>query len=210
MRTWCGWRRPGTGSTRTCDAVIGLDTATARRVVDQIIGEAHRLTTGQLRARLQRLVLAADPDAVKRAAATRLPGRRVQARLTDDGLAELAGYDLPPHRVAAAMERLTAIARAAKSDGDTRRLDQLRADILLDLLVGDGVGVGGPITASTLGVPDGVGEAATPPQPPRSTCPSPAPSQATAANPSSAANPSTEANPSSAAAAPTATKAPPT
>jgi hypothetical protein len=148
-----------------CDAVIGLDTPTARRVVDQVIGEAHRLTTGQLRARLQRLVLAADPDAVKRAAASKLPGRRVQARLTDDGLAELSGYDLPPHRVAAAMERLTAIARAAKSDGDTRRLDQLRADILLDLVVGDGVGAGGPITTSSIGDPDAAGEPTTAPQP---------------------------------------------
>ena len=50
------------------------------------------------------------------------------ARLTDDGLGDLCGYDLPPHRVAAAMERLTAIARAAKNDGDLRRIDQLRAD----------------------------------------------------------------------------------
>jgi hypothetical protein len=167
-----------------CDAVVGLDTPTARRVVDQLIGEAHQLTTGQLRYRLRRLVLAADPDAVKRAAQRMLPGRRVQARLTDDGLAELAGYDLPPHRVAAAMERLTAIAKAAKSGGDTRRIDQLRADILLDLLVGDGVAAGAPITTSTIGVPDPTGEPTNPPQP--STCPAPPASNATAANPPSA------------------------
>jgi hypothetical protein len=169
-----------------CDAVVGLDTTTARRVVDQVIGEAHRLTTGQLRYRLRRLVLAADPDAVKRAAQRMLPGRRVQARLTDDGLAELAGYDLPPHRVAAAMERLTAIAKAAKSGGDCRRIDQLRADILLDLLVGDGVADGAPITTSTIGVPDATREPASPPQPEPSTCPAPSASHATAANPPSA------------------------
>jgi hypothetical protein len=173
-----------------CDAVVGLDTTTARRVVDQVIGEAHRLTTGQLRYRLRRLVLAADPDAVKRAAERMLPGRRVQAKLTDDGLAELAGYDLPPHRVAAAMERLTAIAKAAKSGGDTRRLDQLRADILLDLLVGDGVADGAPITTSTIGVADPAGEPTNPPQPQPSTCPAPPASHAAAANP-----PSTEDTP---------------
>jgi hypothetical protein len=164
-----------------CEAVVGLDTPTARRVVDEIIGEAHQLTTGQLRYRLRRLVLAADPDAVKRAAERMLPGRRVQAKLTDDGLAELAGYDLPPHRVAAAMERLTAIAKAAKSGGDTRRIDQLRADILLDLLVGDGVADGAPITTSTIGVPDPAAEPTSPPQPEPSTCPS----QATEAYPPS-------------------------
>jgi hypothetical protein len=41
----------------------------------------------------------------------------VVAQLTDAGTGELCGYDLPPHRVAAAMERITAIARAAKSGG---------------------------------------------------------------------------------------------
>jgi hypothetical protein len=171
-----------------CDAVVGLDTPTARRVVDQLIGEAHRLTTGQLRYQLRRLVLAADPDAVKRAAQRMLPGRRVQARLTDDGLAELAGYDLPPHRVAAAMERLTAIAKAAKSGGDTRRIDQLRADILLDLLVGDGVASGAPITTSTIGVPDPTSTPTSPPQPQPSTCPAQPASHATAANPPSDTN----------------------
>jgi hypothetical protein len=79
-----------------CNAVIGLDQTTARRVIDQVIGAAPRWTTGQLRARLARLVLAADPDAVKRAAARKLRGRRVQVRLTEEGLRDLCGYDLPP------------------------------------------------------------------------------------------------------------------
>src|SRR4030081_2751766 len=153
-----------------CDAVVGLDQATARQVVDQVIDAAPGLTTGQLRVRLVRLVLAADPEAVKRRAACRLSGRRVAARLTDDGLGDLCGYDLPPHRVAAAMERLTAIARAAKNDGDLRRIDQLRADVMLDLVVGDGVAVGDPITPSTLPdhdptVGDTAGKPTTRPQP---------------------------------------------
>ena len=42
----------------------------------------------------------AGPDAVRRNAKEQVKGRRVMARLTMDGLAELAGYDLPPHRVA--------------------------------------------------------------------------------------------------------------
>jgi hypothetical protein len=104
-----------------------------------------------LRVRLRKLVLAADPDAVRKAAKEQVKGRRVVAQLTVDGLAELGGYDLPPHRVAAAMERLTAAARAAKAAGDTRKIDQLRADAMLDLLVGDGVATGGPITETTIG-----------------------------------------------------------
>jgi hypothetical protein len=137
-----------------CDATAGLDTAVARAVVDKVLGEAHKLTTGQLRIRLAKLVLTEDPDVKRRNAKEAVKDRRVWARLTDDGLAELLGLDLPPHRVAAAMERLTAIARAAKTDGDGRKLDQLRADVMLDLLVGDGVAAGGPITPATVGQPD--------------------------------------------------------
>jgi uncharacterized protein DUF222 len=131
---------------------MGLEQEVAGRVVEQLIGEASRLTSGQLRARLRRLVIAADPGRAARTAKEQVTRRRVMARLSGAGTAEVAGYDLPPHRVAAAMQRLTAIARAAKSGGDARRLDQLRADALLDLLVGEGVATGGPVSAT--GGPD--------------------------------------------------------
>jgi hypothetical protein len=129
----------------------GLDEAVARRVTDQLIGEAPRLTSGQLRVRLRRLVIAADPERASRNAKEQVKERRVVAELTSEGTADLRGYDMPPHRVAAAMERLTGIARAAKSGGDTRKLDQLRADALL---VGDGVAVGGPVTGAAAGPAD--------------------------------------------------------
>jgi Domain of unknown function (DUF222) len=138
----------------------GLEDAVARRVADQLIGDAGRLTTGQLRARLRRLVIAADPQRASRNAKEQVKGRRVVAELTSEGTADLGGYDLPPHRVAAAMERLTAIARAAKSGGDARKLDQLRADAMLDLLVGEGVATGGLVSGAV------VGPAQAPPAPP--------------------------------------------
>jgi hypothetical protein len=52
---------------------------------------------------------------------------------------------------------LTAIARAAKSAGDPRSVDQLRADALLDLLIGEGVAVGEPLTYHTGGLPEAAG-----------------------------------------------------
>jgi hypothetical protein len=115
-------------------------------VTDQIIDEAPQLTTGQLRARLQRQILTADPDAAHARAAQKVTTRRVEARLTEDHLGELHGYDLPPHRAAAAMQRLTAIAAAACAAGDARGMDRLRADAFLDLLIGDGAAAGQPIT----------------------------------------------------------------
>jgi Domain of unknown function (DUF222) len=155
------------------DETVNLDEPTARRVADQLLGRAPRLTTGQLRAKLQKAVFAADPDALRRRAKEQVKGRRVVARLTVDGLAELCGYDLPPHLVAAAAERLTALARAAKAAGDKRKMDQLRADAFSDLLVGQGVATGGPITQPTIGTPD--------PQPAPQTEPTPKPEPTPAA-----------------------------
>jgi Domain of unknown function (DUF222) len=147
------------------DETMLLDPSLARRVAGELLGEAPRLTTGQLAARLRKAVLAADADAVRKRAKERVKGRRVEARLTADGLAELCGYDLPPHLVAAAAERLTALARAAKAAGDRRKLDQLRADAFTDLLIGQGVAVGGPITDTTLGTPDAAPAPAPQPEP---------------------------------------------
>jgi hypothetical protein len=56
--------------------------------------------------------------------------------------------------VAASWERINAIAKAAKATGDPRRMDALRADILLDLVIGEGIAVGEPITDGGLGTPD--------------------------------------------------------
>jgi hypothetical protein len=133
------------------EAVTGLDDEVARHIVDKVLDRASQQTTGELRSRVRRLVLAADPQRAEKRARREITQRRVQAFLNDNNLAALAGYELAPHRVAAAMERLDAIARAAKSAGDSRRMDQLRADVFLDLLVGEGIAVGARITDGGLG-----------------------------------------------------------
>jgi hypothetical protein len=43
-----------------CDEVYVLDPDLARRIVERVLGKAPEWTNGQLRARLRRLVLAAD------------------------------------------------------------------------------------------------------------------------------------------------------
>jgi hypothetical protein len=48
------------------DAVVGLDRATARKVVDQVLPCAASRTSGQIRGRLARQVLKADPAAAAR------------------------------------------------------------------------------------------------------------------------------------------------
>jgi hypothetical protein len=60
----------------------------------------------------------------------------VTAEPSVDGTAHLTGLDLPPHKVAAVTRRINSIARSLRGDGETRSMDQLRADVYLDLLQG--------------------------------------------------------------------------
>jgi hypothetical protein len=147
------------------------DREVARRLVEQVIDRAADLTTGQLRAKLRQLVLAVDPQAARRRCARALRTRRVESFPNPDGTGEVWGRSLPPQDAAAAWERLTAIARAARSAGDERTMDQLRADALLDLLVGEGVATGGPVGRHLAGLPEADGhpwdgDPAGPPPPP--------------------------------------------
>ncbi|MCA1736963.1 MAG: HNH endonuclease [Actinobacteria bacterium] len=105
-------------------------------VIDQVIGNAPHLSTGQLRARLAKLCLLVNPDESKLRYEQTLDQRRVASRPTTEGTADLYGSHLPPDRVEAAYRRLTHLARKLKRRGETRTLDQIRADLLLDLVLG--------------------------------------------------------------------------
>ncbi|HEY8473724.1 MAG TPA: DUF222 domain-containing protein [Natronosporangium sp.] len=128
--------------------------ATRRQLVERVIDRAAEWTTGQLRAKLRKLILAIAPEAVKARYRSAVKARRVEWFDNPDGTGELWGRSLPPQDAAAAWERLTAIARAAKAAGDSRSVQQLRVDAFLDLLIGEGVAVGQPLTHRTGGLPD--------------------------------------------------------
>lgn len=108
----------------------------ARQLVESIIDDAATLTTGQLAARLRRLCLEVDPEEAQRRHEKAVEERRVVTEATVDGAANLMGLDLPPDRVAEAASRIDAIARSLRGGGETRSMDQLRADVYLDLLCG--------------------------------------------------------------------------
>ncbi len=126
------WRLPATlgracppGSS-TCpglkliaEATAPLDDDTARAVEAKILpSEPEDQTTGQLRAALRQAVIAADPEGAEQ----RRKNAQRHAKVSlypdpADGTATLAGTRLPAVHAAAAMARLTAIARAMKSAG---------------------------------------------------------------------------------------------
>jgi hypothetical protein len=60
--------------------------------------------------------------------------RRLELWDSDADTCDLAGRDLPAAAATAAWNRVNAIAAALKADGDSRTIEQLRADVFLALL----------------------------------------------------------------------------
>ncbi len=115
---------------------VHLSMAVGRSVVDQIAGDAPQLTTGQLAARIRRLCIDADPAEAEQRYKTAVTDRRVVSEPSETGTAHLLGLDLPPDRVAAITRRINTIARSLRGGSETRTMDQLRADVFLDILDG--------------------------------------------------------------------------
>jgi hypothetical protein len=113
-----------------------LSEEAAREVVGRVIEAATRLTTGQLGALIRRVCVQADPDDATVRFREAVDGRRVVVEPSVEGTAHLYGLDLPPDRVEAAMRRIADLARGLKTADEVRTLDQIRADVFLDLLDG--------------------------------------------------------------------------
>jgi len=107
-----------------------------RRVADRALEVARRLTTGQLGALIRRLCLEVDPDDAKERYRRAVEDRRLVAEPTDSGTANLLGLDLPPDRVSAVATHINEIARSLNTAREARTMDQLRADVFLDILEG--------------------------------------------------------------------------
>jgi hypothetical protein len=129
--------RVDTRRARTIDAAtLHLTDAHAQAVVDEITDEASELTTGQLRARIERLCIEVDPDDASDRYERSVHDRRVVLEATATGTANLMGIDLPPDTAAAIRRFIHATAMSLRGPDESRTMDQLRADIYMDLLQG--------------------------------------------------------------------------
>jgi hypothetical protein len=101
-----------------------------------VLVRAEHQTTGQLRASLQRAVLAADPAAAERR--RQEAQRRAWVALfgDHDGTASLSGRLLPAAQAAAAWARICAMAKAMEAAGAGGGMDLLRAQVFVGLLLG--------------------------------------------------------------------------
>jgi hypothetical protein len=113
-----------------------IDDTLAARVEALVLPKAGEHTTGEIRAKIRRLVKQLDPDAYQRRRKKAEQQRRVELTADEAGTAHLTGCDLPANAAASAYNRVNAIAVARRADGDTRSIDQLRADVFLGLLRG--------------------------------------------------------------------------
>jgi hypothetical protein len=114
--------------------LCGVPTETARQVEQQVLPAAPAQTCAQLRHAVRAAVRAADPEVHEQRRRLAEDARRLELWDTDQGTSDLTGRDLPATAATTAYNRINAIAQALKSDGDVRSIDQLRADILLDLI----------------------------------------------------------------------------
>jgi len=117
-------------------ALVQVNDEAAATIVDRLIERAGTSPLANLQNRLRYWVAKLDPDAARKRHDASVADRRVYARLDECGTAALGGSNLPPDRAGAAYDRLDALARAAKADGDPRTLNQLRADAMMDMLGG--------------------------------------------------------------------------
>jgi hypothetical protein len=117
-------------------ATAHLSYESAREVVERVIGPATRLTTGQLNALIRRICVQADPKEVSNRYREAVEGRRVIVEPSVDGTAHIFGLDLPPDRVSAVMRKINHLAQSLQTVDEVRTMDQIRADVLLDLLEG--------------------------------------------------------------------------
>src|SRR6266699_6275488 len=113
-----------------------LSDAAARAVEAAVLGRAGWLTPGQLYAALRRAVLRADPQGAERRRRQAERNARVALYPEDEGTATLAGHGLPGVQAAAAMARITALAKAMQAAGASGRIDLVRAQVFAGLLLG--------------------------------------------------------------------------
>jgi len=113
-----------------------LPTDQARQVVDNILDRAPQLTTGQLGALIRKTCLETNPDEAQERYEHATDHRRLVLEPSVDGTAHLIGMDLPPDRATAAADRINTLAKKLRTSEESRTMDQLRADVFIDLLLG--------------------------------------------------------------------------
>ncbi|RSN23345.1 HNH endonuclease [Amycolatopsis sp. WAC 04169] len=131
----------GFGAAKVATATAWLSDDDARAVDALLEDRIAEKNPDQVRKAANHAANTIDPDGAGKRAEQHREGRRLTLRHGETGVASIEVEDGPVEKVAAAYQRIDREARALRVGGETRTLDQLRADVALDLLLG---GQGGP------------------------------------------------------------------
>jgi hypothetical protein len=118
------------------DLTDSLPEQITQRVQAAALEKASTQTTGQLRRRIRRIVQRLAPEAIEERKREAVRQRRLELFDTPSGTSDLALCDLAAEDAHAIYNKITAAALGIKSDGDTRPLDAIRADLATQLLQG--------------------------------------------------------------------------
>ena len=111
------------------DHTCHLEAEVRDQVVETVLKKAPSQTTGLLAARIRRLAIWVAPESATERYRQGLEERRVVSDANPDGTANLSGLQLPAPESRAAIRRINRIAHHLKRSGDSRSIDQIRADI---------------------------------------------------------------------------------
>ena len=101
-----------------------------------LVPVASGLTTGQLRARLARMLHDIDPDHARRRYRRAVRERGVVGYLAPDGSVTLTATGLPTDEAAVACERLDSLAHRVRRAGHRGLLERIQTDLFLGMLDG--------------------------------------------------------------------------
>nr|WP_192742387.1 HNH endonuclease signature motif containing protein [Amycolatopsis roodepoortensis] len=126
----------GYGAMKVAAATAWLSDEDARAVDAVLEDRLPGRNSEQVRKAANHAAMMVDREGAARRAERHRAGRRLSIRQGETGVASIEVEDGPVEKVAAAYTRIDREARALKTGGEPRTLDQLRADVALDLLLG--------------------------------------------------------------------------
>ncbi|MFI7120293.1 DUF222 domain-containing protein [Amycolatopsis sp. NPDC049868] len=126
----------GYGAMKVAAATAWLSDEDARAVDAVLEDRLPDRNSDQIRKAANHAAMMADREGAARRTERTRAGRRLSIRQGETGVASIEVEDGPVEKVAAAYTRIDREARALRAGGETRTLDQLRADVALDLLLG--------------------------------------------------------------------------
>jgi len=118
------------------EETLNLSPEAVAAVEAQVLDGVADITPGQLRRQVKRAVVAVDAEAAQRRTEEAKKERKVVVSHRPDGMAEFTAL-LPAQHAVALYARLDDLARRARSTAETRSMDQLRADVLADVIYGN-------------------------------------------------------------------------